>query len=138
MLQKQTDNKALNRILIVEDEPDISDFLYETLSLSGYEVAQAYDGIEGLEKIAEFKPSMILLDIMMPRMNGLEVCRKIRATESMRSIRVIFISAKGSLEEKLEGFQAGASDFIVKPFSSSELLARIEAHFRIDSLSRDL
>ena len=138
MLQNLTERQNLNRILIIEDEHDISDFLYETLSLSGYEVTQAYDGIEGLDKIAEFKPNLVLLDIMMPRMNGLEVCRRIRASGSMRAIRVIFISAKGSLEEKLEGFQAGASDFIVKPFSSSELLARIEAHLRIDSLSRDL
>jgi len=138
LLQTTSERSTLNRILIIEDEPDISDFLYETLSLSGYQVAQAYDGIEGLDKIEKFEPNMVLLDIMMPRMNGLEVCRRIRASESMRSVRVIFISAKGSLEEKLEGFQAGASDFIVKPFSSSELLARIEAHLRIDTLSRDL
>lgn len=138
MLTNFAEPQPSNRILIIEDEPDISDFLFETLSLSDYEVAQAYDGIEGLEKIATFKPDMVLLDIMMPRMNGLEVCQRIRASESMCRIKVIFISAKGSLEEKLEGFQAGASDFIVKPFSSSELLARIEAHLRIDSLSREL
>ncbi|MBU1107282.1 MAG: response regulator [Candidatus Riflebacteria bacterium] len=132
------EQQNLNRILIVEDEPDISDFLYETLSLSGYEVDQARDGIEGLDKIAVFRPNMVLLDIMMPKMNGLEVCRRIRADENLRSTRVIFITAKGSLEEKLEGFQAGANDFIVKPFSSSELLARIEAHLRLDSLARDL
>ena len=138
MLKPLTEQQNLNRILIIEDEPDISDFLFETLSLAGYEVSQAYDGVEGLEKIAEFKPNMVLLDIMMPRMNGLEVCRHIKSTESTRATRVIFISAKGSLEEKLEGFQAGASDFIVKPFSSSELLARIEAHLRIDTLARDL
>ncbi len=138
MLTNFAEPQQSNRILIIEDEPDISDFLCEALSLSDYEVAQAYDGVEGLEKIETFKPDMVLLDIMMPRMNGLEVCRRIRANENTRNIRVIFISAKGSLEEKLEGFQAGASDFIVKPFSSSELLARIEAHLRIDSLSRDL
>lgn len=135
---KLSDEQNLNRILIIEDEPDISDYLFETLELSGYAVRQAYDGIDGLNKIAEFKPNLILLDIMMPRMDGLEVCRRIRADESMRSIRIIFITAKGSLEEKLEGFQAGANDFIVKPFSSSELLARIEAHLRIDTLTRDL
>lgn len=128
----------LNRVLIIEDEPDISDYLFETLSMSDYEVCQAYDGLEGLEKIKEFRPNLVLLDIMMPKLNGLEVCRRIRASGEMRSLRVIFITAKGSLEEKLEGFQAGANDFIVKPFSSSELLARIEAHLRIDTLSRDL
>lgn len=138
MLKPLTKQQNLNRILIIEDEPDISDFLFETLSLAGYEVSQAYDGIEGLERIAEFQPNMVLLDIMMPRMNGLEVCRRMKSNDSTRSTRVIFISAKGSLEEKLEGFQAGASDFIVKPFSSSELLARIEAHLRIDTLARDL
>ena len=128
----------LNRILIIEDEPDISDYLQETLTLSGYEVCQAYDGLDGLEKIRQFKPNLLLLDIMMPKLNGLEVCRRIRADADMRSLRVVFITAKGSLEEKLEGFEAGANDFIVKPFSSSELLARIEAHLRIDNLARDL
>ncbi len=135
---KLSEEQNLNKILIIEDEPDISDYLFETLELSGYAVRQAYDGIDGLSKIQEFKPNLILLDIMMPRMDGLEVCRRIRADQSMRSIRIIFITAKGSLEEKLEGFQAGANDFIVKPFSSSELLARIEAHLRIDTLTRDL
>ncbi|MGM0598989.1 MAG: ATP-binding response regulator [Candidatus Rifleibacteriota bacterium] len=134
-----TDNgNLLNKILIIEDEPDISDYLYDTLAMSGYEVRQAYDGIEGLEKITEDKPNLVLLDIMMPRLNGLEVCRKIRANAESRATKVIFITAKGSLEEKLEGFQAGANDFIVKPFSSSELLARIESHLRIDMLTRDL
>ncbi len=128
----------LNRILIIEDEPDISDYLQETLTLSGYEVCQAFDGLDGLEKIRQFKPNLLLLDIMMPKLNGLEVCRRIRADADMRTLRVVFITAKGSLEEKLEGFEAGANDFIVKPFSSSELLARIEAHLRIDNLARDL
>ena len=128
----------LNRILIIEDEPDISDYLFETLAIQGYEVSQAYDGIEGLEKVNEEHPNLVLLDIMMPKLNGLEVCRRIRSNESTKSIRVIFITAKGSLEEKLEGFEAGADDFLVKPFSSSELLARIEAHLRIDTLTRNL
>lgn len=132
------DETLLNKILIIEDEPDISDYLYDTLAMSGYEVRQAYDGIEGLKSIEQDKPNLVLLDIMMPRLDGLEVCRRIRANAETRSVRVIFITAKGSLEEKLEGFQAGANDFIVKPFSSSELLARIEAHLRIDMLSRDL
>lgn len=135
---KLSEEQNLNKILIIEDEPDISDYLFETLELSGYAVKQAYDGLEGLDKIREFKPNLVLLDIMMPKIDGLEVCRRIRADEAMRSLRIIFISAKGSLEEKLEGFQAGANDFIVKPFSSSELLARIEAHLRIDTLTRDL
>jgi PAS domain S-box-containing protein len=128
----------LNKILIIEDEPDISDYLYDTLAMSGYEVIQAYDGLEGLEKIENENPNLILLDIMMPKLNGIEVCRQLRQNDKTSSIKVIFITAKGSLEEKLEGFQAGANDFIVKPFSSSELLARIEAHLRIDMLARDL
>ncbi|MDN5279351.1 MAG: hypothetical protein PWR01_3316 [Clostridiales bacterium] len=137
-MHSTTKANLLNKILIIEDEPDISDYLYDTLAMSGYEVRQAYDGLEGLEKINQEKPNLVLLDIMMPRLDGLEVCRRIRANDATRGIRIIFITAKGSLEEKLEGFQAGANDFIVKPFSSSELLARIEAHLRIDMLSRDL
>lgn len=135
---KLSEEQNLNKILIIEDEPDISDYLFETLELSGYAVRQAFDGIEGLEKAKEFRPNLVLLDIMMPKLDGLEVCRRIRADQELRSTRVIFITAKGSLDEKLEGFQAGANDFIVKPFSSSELLARIEAHLRIDTLTRDL
>lgn len=135
---KLSEEQNLNKILIIEDEPDISDYLFETLELSGYAVRQAFDGIEGLEKAKEFRPNLVLLDIMMPKLDGLEVCRRIRADQDLRSTRVIFITAKGSLDEKLEGFQAGANDFIVKPFSSSELLARIEAHLRIDTLTRDL
>ncbi len=131
-------SEYLKKILIIEDEPDISDYLFETLAISGYEARQAYDGIEALEKIKEEKPALVLLDVMMPRLDGFEVCRRIRANKETSSIRVIFITAKGSLEEKLEGFNAGADDFLVKPFSSSELLARIEAHLRIDSLKKDL
>lgn len=132
------ENHQLNKILIIEDEPDISDYLYETLAMTGYEVWQAYDGLDGLEKATHLKPNLILLDIMIPKINGIEVCRKIRNNLDTRTMRIIFITAKGSLEEKLEGFQAGANDFIVKPFSSSELLARIEAHLRVDVLARDL
>lgn len=133
-----SDPNQHNKILIIEDEPDISDYLYDTLAMTGYEVFQAYDGLEGLEKLKQEKPNLVLLDIMMPKLDGLEVCRQIRSDKEVSSTKVIFITAKGSLEEKLEGFQAGANDFIVKPFSSSELLARIEAHLRIDMLSRDL
>jgi len=134
----ESTSESINRVLIIEDDPDISDYLFETLSLSGYDACQAYDGIEGLSKIEQFKPNLLLLDIMMPKLNGIEVCRRIRANSDLRSLRIIFITAKNSLEEKLEGFEAGANDFIVKPFSSSELLARIEAHLRVDNLTRDL
>ncbi len=138
MMHPVSESDLINKILIIEDEPDISDYLYDTLAMSGYEVRQAYDGLEGLEKIRQKKPNLVLLDIMMPKIDGLEVCRRIRSNPETQTTRIIFITAKGSLEEKLEGFQAGANDFIVKPFSSSELLARIEAHLRIDTLARDL
>ncbi len=138
MNKTESTSENINRVLIIEDDPDISDYLFETLSLSGYDACQAYDGIEGLSKIEQFKPNLLLLDIMMPKLNGIEVCRRIRANSDLRSLRIIFITAKNSLEEKLEGFEAGANDFIVKPFSSSELLARIEAHLRVDNLTRDL
>lgn len=132
------ESHQFNKVLIIEDEPDISDYLYETLAMTGYKVWQAYDGLDGLEKAKHLKPNLILLDVMIPKMNGIEVCRKIRSDSDTRSMRIIFITAKGSLEEKLEGFQAGANDFIVKPFSSSELLARIEAHLSVDVLAHDL
>ncbi len=135
---KLSDQQTISKILIIEDEPDISDYLFETLELSGYLVKQAFDGVDGLEKIREFRPNLVLLDIMMPKMNGIEVCKALRSDDEFKTLKVIFITAKGSLEEKLEGFQAGANDFIVKPFSSSELLARIESHLQIDALTREL
>jgi signal transduction histidine kinase len=127
-----------SKILIVEDEPDINDFLAETLDIEGYEIAQAYDGSMGVQLANEFLPDLILLDVMMPKLNGIEVCRQLRAQEIHKNTKIIFITAHGNLEDKIEGFRAGADDFLSKPFAPSELLARIEAHLRLVILANKL
>jgi two-component system cell cycle sensor histidine kinase/response regulator CckA len=127
-----------SKILIVEDEPDINDFLAETLGIEGYGVAQAYDGPMGIQLAKEFLPDLILLDVMMPKLNGIEVCRRLRAQEVHKNTKIVFITAHGNLEDKIEGFRAGADDFLSKPFAPSELLARIEAHLRLVTLANKL
>lgn len=131
-------NRFNFKILIVEDEPDNNEFLAELLSLSGYEVDQAFDGEQGLAKVEEFEPDLVLLDIMMPKIDGLEFCKRIRAKQDYRNLKIIFITARGNLEEKINGFNAGADDFLSKPFAPSELLARINAQLRIVELSAQL
>ena len=115
-------------VLIVEDEKNIVDILRFNLQREGYQTAEAYDGEEGLEKARTADPDLILLDVMLPKMNGFDVCKSIR--EKGRRIPVVFLSAKGDIVDKSIGFKAGGDDYVVKPFSSEELLLRIEAHLR--------
>ncbi|HNW33879.1 MAG TPA: response regulator [Candidatus Ozemobacteraceae bacterium] len=135
----QTAGKALQlRILVVEDDRDANDLLQQTLSDEGYSVEQAFDGLQGLEAVARFQPDLMLLDVMMPQMDGIELCRKLRADPKTRSLPVLLLTAKDSLTEKISGFEAGGDDYITKPFVIGELLARIKAHLRIQKLKNDL
>ena len=129
-------NRFNFKILIAEDEPDNNEFLAELLSLSGYEVDQAFDGEQGLAKVEEFEPDLVLLDIMMPKIDGLEFCKRIRAKQDYRNLKIIFITAHGNLEEKINGFNAGADDFLSKPFAPSELLANC-AQLRLSNSQRN-
>ena len=116
------------RILIIEDEMDLIKGLKLNLSDEGFEVVWAVDGVEGLRKALEEKPDLILLDIMLPEMNGLEVCRKLR--QNKRGIPVIMLTAKGEEIDKVVGLEIGADDYMTKPFSIRELLARIKVQLR--------
>ena len=116
------------KILIVEDEKGISDFLKQGLEEEGYEIIVANDGELGLEYAISKKPNLILLDWMLPKIIGLEVCKAIRKTDSKTPI--IFLTAKDTIQETIEGLKAGANDYIKKPFSFEELLERIKIHFR--------
>ena len=115
-------------VLIVEDEQNIVDILSFNLSREGYDTLEAYDGPTGLQLALEQNPDLILLDLMLPGMNGFDVCRKIR--ESGSSIPVIMLTAREEEEDKVLGLELGADDYITKPFSMRELLARVKANIR--------
>ena len=114
------------KILISEDERDIRELIAFTLRFAGYEVILTQDGQEAYDKILELSPDLILLDIRMPRMTGYEVCRRIKANEKTKSIPVVFLSAKGQDAEIQEGLDAGATEYLLKPFAPSELLEQVK------------
>jgi class 3 adenylate cyclase len=127
-----------NKILIVDDEPFNLDLLEQELSDQHYEIERASDGMEAIEKIARFQPDVILLDYMMPKMNGIEVVERLRQDGRTKSIPVILLTAKGSQEDKVRGLDAGADDYVVKPFDSFELLARVRSMLRLKELHDSL
>jgi two-component system alkaline phosphatase synthesis response regulator PhoP len=116
------------KILIIEDEEDLVKGLKLNLDDEGYDVSWAYDGEEGLRKALEESPDLIILDIMLPRMNGLDVCRELRQRDV--GVPVVMLTAKGEEIDKVIGLEIGADDYLTKPFSIRELLARIKAHLR--------
>jgi two-component system OmpR family response regulator len=116
------------KILLVDDEPNIAQFLELGLLNEGFETKIAYDGETALQEAASFQPHIVILDIMMPGMNGFEVCHALRATGD--NIAVIMLTAKDEVEDRVKGLTLGADDYVVKPFSFSELLARIGARLR--------
>jgi two-component system response regulator ArlR len=116
------------KILIVEDEKGISDFLKQGLEEESYEIIVASDGLSGLDLAITNNPDLILLDWMLPKMSGIDVCKEFRKTDSKTPI--IFLTAKDTIQETIEGLKSGANDYIKKPFSFEELLERIKIHFR--------
>jgi class 3 adenylate cyclase len=123
-----------NKILIVDDEPFNLDLLEQELGDYDYVLERAGDGVEALEKTASFKPDVILLDYMMPRMNGVEVVKRLRANQDHKGIPVILLTAKATQEDKVAGLDAGADDYVTKPFDSIELLARVRAMLRLKEM----
>jgi len=123
-----------NKILIVDDEPFNLDLLEQELEDQGYVIERANDGAEALEKVPSFEPDVILLDYMMPKMNGLEVLKHLREDEKYKGIPVILLTAKATQEDKVRGLDGGADDYVVKPFDSFELLARVRAMVRIKEM----
>jgi len=116
-----------HNVLVVDDEPNIVLSLKFLISQQGYEVRTASSGEEALQALNEQVPDLILLDIMMPKPDGYEVCQKIRATPEWKDIAVIMLTAKGRDVEKQKGFAMGADDYITKPFSTQELVAKVRA-----------
>ena len=122
------------KILIIEDEEDLVKGLKLNLADEGYEVDWASDGVEGLRKALEERPHLIILDIMLPKMNGLDICRELR--QKNINIPIIMLTAKGEEIDKVLGLEIGADDYMTKPFSIRELLARIKAHLRREKRER--
>jgi PleD family two-component response regulator len=122
----QNPDSATYSILVVDDEPHIRQILQFTLEKAGYHVVTCADGNEALGRMAALKPSLVLLDVMMPRMDGYEVCRKMREDFTLSQIPVIMLSAKGDQKDKVVGLERGANDYLAKPYSNDELLLRVK------------
>ena len=119
------------KILLVDDEKDIVEFLQYNLVQEGFEVITAYNGMEALKMLSE-KPDLVILDIMMPQLNGYDVCKKIRSLPEFRQTPVIFLTAKSSEVDEIHGLEIGANDFIQKPISPKKLIARVNSNLRKD------
>lgn len=127
------------KIMIVDDDPNISLLLEITLKTNNeYEVIKCPDGEKALELVAKEKPNLILLDIMMPGMDGYEVCQRIKSSPETKFVSIIILSSMRGMQDKIKGMNLGADDYIVKPFNPDELLIRIRAQLRIRELEKEL
>jgi len=117
-------------VLIVDDDEDIRMFLDVTLNLAGYEVAQAVDGADGVQKALEMHPAIVLMDVMMPRMDGITAIRRLRMDGRTSHLPIIVVTAKAQGDDKISGLAAGADDYITKPFDPDELVARVQSTLR--------
>ncbi len=122
------ENERAVRILLVDDERNILDIVQFNLEVEGFEVMTASDGREALRAANEVKPDLILCDIMMPELNGLEVCRRLKADGRTNQIPIVMLSAKAQSQDKLDSIEAGADDFVTKPFDFGDLVARIKVN----------
>ena len=126
-----------SRILVVEDTPANIQVLTATLKERGYQISVATNGRQALDVVGRVRPDLILLDVMMPEMDGFETCRQLKASEQWRQIPVIFLTAKTETADIVKGFELGAVDYVGKPFNAHELLARVNTHLTIDRLHRE-
>ncbi len=127
----------MKKILIVEDEKDIHELIVYNLKQEGYELLSAFSGDEGLEKAISSGPDLILLDIMLPIMNGLDVCRELKANDKTTHIPIVMLSAKNEDVDIITGLELGADDYITKPFSPRVLIARIRTILRRGEQSKE-
>lgn len=126
---------ADERVLIVDDEEHILELLRFNLSNSGYKVITANNGIDGLKLALEYKPNLVLLDLMLPGMDGFDVCKEIKRNKDTQKTSIIMLTAKGEELDKVLGLELGADDYMTKPFSIRELLARVKAVLRRSTTS---
>jgi two-component system phosphate regulon response regulator PhoB len=117
-------------VLVIEDEQDVVDLLRYNLNRAGFAVSIAETGLQGLEKARAERPDVIVLDLMLPEMTGEKVCKALKEDESTSAIPVVMLTAKGRTEDRIEGFELGADDYVPKPFSPKELVLRVQALIR--------
>lgn len=121
---------STHTILVVDDEQDLLDLIEYNLKKEGFKVLKAENGVEAIETAKELNPDLILLDIMMPKMDGLEVCQKMRSDSDLRHIPIIFLTARGDEKTEVDSLDLGADDYITKPISTTKLISRIKAVLR--------
>ena len=126
------------RILVVDDEERMVRFIRMNLEHDGFQVAEAFNGKQAIQKLRDVTPDLILLDVMMPELDGFETCRRIKNSDAWRDVPIIFLTSKSDASDIVTGFEAGAVDYVSKPFNTHELLARIHTHLTIDRLRRSL
>ncbi|MBC8874499.1 MAG: response regulator [Planctomycetes bacterium] len=135
--QRPAESKKSNRVMIVDDCPTSRDML-TMIFRKDYKLAAATDGLECLTLLDDFRPNVVLLDIVMPAVDGYEVCNRIKSSVAGDFIQVILVSAKGSTEERLQGYKAGADDYVVKPFDPHELRSKVQVHCRLSKVCEEL
>ena len=118
------------KILLVDDEPDILEFIGYNLTKEGYAVSTATSGVEAIKKAKDIRPDLIILDVMMPEMDGIETCHEIRVTEGLKDVLITFLSARGEDYSQVAGFDAGADNYITKPIKPRLLVSKVKAILR--------
>jgi len=120
----------MKRILIIEDDRDIVELVRYNLANEGFQVSAAFDGGTGLNTLKKTPPDLLLLDLMLPKLSGLEICREIRRDDSLNRLPILMLTARGEEADRVVGLEMGADDYVTKPFSPRELLARVKALLR--------
>jgi PleD family two-component response regulator len=131
-------NIQRGKILIVDDTPSMIYMVKTVLEKEGYEIIVATTGEKGITRAEKTEPDLILLDVLMPGMDGFETCRRLKAEERTREIPVIFMTGLSAIETKVAGFEAGGVDYVTKPIESRELLVRVRTHLTLSSMHRQL
>lgn len=126
------------RILVIEDEEDFNEMICCTFEAAGFQAVAAYDGDDGLKKAFACSPDLIILDVMMPKLDGIGVCRALKSQDETKSIPVIMVTAKSGLSDKLLGYISGARRYIVKPFDLDELVNQVKIALHQQKISGDL
>jgi DNA-binding response OmpR family regulator len=120
----------MNEIFVVDDDRDVAQSIELALRRRGFRVTLAHSGVEALKLLRRYRPDLVLLDVLMPGMSGMEVCRRLRADENTASLPIIFLTARGQERDRTEGLRAGADDYLSKPFNLEELILRVKAVLR--------
>src|SRR3954468_22762904 len=127
----------ISRILLIEDAPANIQALSAILKEQGWQISVATSGQQAIDLLGRIRPDLILLDVMMPGMDGFETCQRIKASRAWREIPIIFLTAKTETADIVRGFEVGAVDYVGKPFNAHELLARVRTHLALDQLHRE-